>query len=147
MALASLDDINAHLPSIAQITDLVDDQLQLDAERIVKGYLSNVYSAATLAAWAIPTQTPGLIRSIAGRLIAAWFYASKTAGDVAGFPDYSQNKYNEAIALLEQIRSGDIVLTEVVEEAATGERFTINDFYPNDIEDPAPMFSINDAFA
>jgi hypothetical protein len=147
MALASLDDINQHLPSHAQLTDLTDEHLQVDAERVVKGYLSNVFSVATLNLWDTPNQTPGLVRSIAGRLIAAWFYASKTAGDSAEWPEYARQKYDEAISLLEQIQSGDIILTEVVEEAAVGERFTINDFFPNDIEDPAPMFSINDTFA
>lgn len=147
MALASLDDINQHLPTYAALTDLTDEQLQVDAERIVKGYLSNVYSTATLNTWDIPNQTPGLVRGIAGRLIAAWWYAKKTAGDSVAWPEYARQKYDEAIGLLEQIQSGDIVLTEVIEEASTGERFTINDFYPNDIEDPAPMFSINDTFA
>ena len=148
MPLADIDDINQHLPSdrIA-LTDNTDEQLQIDAERVVKGYLSNVYSATTLASWNTPDETPGLIRSIAGRLIAAWFYANRVSGDVPQFAEYAKQKYDEAIKYLEQIRSGDITLTEVAEEVTVGERFTTEDFYPNDIDDPAPFFSVGQTFA
>jgi phage gp36-like protein len=146
MAFASLDDINQHLPenSLA-ITDIIDDPWQTDAERIIRGYLSNVYSSTTLASWTAPGSTPGLIRSIAGRLIAAWFYASKVAGEATEWNDYSDHKYKEAIGLLEQVASGDLTLIEVTEEITTGDSISSADFWPNDLE--GSMFKIEQEFA
>jgi phage gp36-like protein len=146
MPFADLADINQHLPenSLA-ITDIIDDPWQTDAERIIRGYLSNVYSSATLASWTTPSNTPGLIRSIAGRLIAAWFYASKVAGEATEWNDYSDHKYKEAIGLLEQVQSGDLVLSEVSEVVTTGDSISSADFWPNDLE--GSMFKIADEFA
>lgn len=147
MAYASLEDINQHLPeSQLQITENEDTPWQVDAERIIRGYLSNVYTGATIASWTAPNQTPGLLRSIAGRLIAAWFYASKVSGETPDWNDYSDHKYKEALSLLDQIRTGDLILEEVVEELITGDAITSDDFWPNDLEDPAPMFSIAQEF-
>src|SRR5688500_12193687 len=108
MAFADLEDINQHLPDTTlQITEQEDGPYQIDAERIIRGYLSNVYTSATLASWTTPNGTPGLIRSVAGRLIAAWFYATKISGETPDWNDYSDQKYKEAISLLERIQSGD----------------------------------------
>jgi hypothetical protein len=146
MAFASLEDINQHLPENSLvITDLIDDPWQTDAERIIRGYLSNVYSSTTLASWTTPSNTPGLIRSIAGRFIAAWFYASKVSGEVAEWNEYSDFKYKEGIALLEQVQSGDLVLIEVTEEITTGDSISSADFWPNDLE--GSMFKIEQEFA
>ena len=146
MPLASLDDINQHLPlTTLQILDTEDDPWQIDAERIIRGYLSNVYSSATLASWTTPGATPGLIRSIAGRLIAAWFYASKVSGETPDWNDYSDQKYKEAIGFLEQIQSGDLILSEVTEEITTGDSITSADFWPNDLE--GSIFKLEQEFA
>lgn len=146
MAFADLDDINGHLPdNILQITSQEEDPYQTDAERIIRGYLSNVYSAAELSSWTTPNQTPGLIRSIAGRLIAAWFYAAKVSGEVPDWNDYSDQKYKEAISLLERIQTGDLVLIEVDEETTVGDHITSADFWPNDLE--GSKFSMDMDFA
>lgn len=147
MPLASLEDINQHLPaSTLQITELEDDPWQTDAERVIRGYLSNVYSAATLALWVAPNSTPPLIRSIAGRLVAAWFYASKVSGETTEFPEYARVKYTEAISFLEGIQSGDITVEGIAEVVTVGDHITSDDFYPNDLEDPAPRFTIAQEF-
>jgi hypothetical protein len=147
MPLADLGDINQHLPGIAQLTDLTDDDYQEDAERIVRGYLSNVYSASTIAGWMTPSTTPELIRSIAGRLIAAKYYAAKVSGEVAEWNEYSDALYKEAISMLESVQSGDLVLTDVAEEPTTGDHITSDSFYPNDLTVAPPKFSMDMEFA
>jgi len=146
MPLADLEDINQHLPDTnLQITEQEDGPYQIDAERIIRGYLSNVYTSATLASWTTPNQTPGLIRSVAGRLIAAWFYAAKVSGEVPDWNDYSDQKYKEAIGLLEQIVAGNLILEEVDEEIVTGNSIDSADFWPNDLE--GSMFKLEQEFA
>jgi hypothetical protein len=143
--LASLEDINLHLPStVLQMDSATEDPYQIDAERIIRGYLSNVFSTATLTSWSTPSNTPQLIRSIAGRLIAAWFYASKVGGETPDWNDYSDQKYKEALDMLAQIRTGDLVLEEVTEELTIGDSITSADFWPNDL---APVFSMDQEFA
>ena len=148
MPLASLDDINAHLPQDRiKMSDGEDDAYQTDAERIVKGYLAGVYLPATLAAWNEPATTPGLIRAIAGRLIAAFYYKQRLSGSTATVPEYAQSKYDEAIAYLNRIKSGDMVLPEVPEEMDTGRRLTSEDFFPNDTATVGPVFTMDKEFA
>lgn len=144
MPLANLDDINQHLPSNVTITELEDDPYQIDAERIIRGYLSNVYSAATLSSWTTPNQTPSLIRSVAGRLIAAWWYGKKVSGESAEWNEYSDQKYKEALLFLERIQSGDLVLVEVEEDITIGDTITSDDFWPNN---DTPVFSMDQQFA
>ncbi|KKW09706.1 MAG: hypothetical protein UY48_C0055G0009 [Candidatus Gottesmanbacteria bacterium GW2011_GWB1_49_7] len=144
-SLASLDDINVHLPSDKLgLADGDDTEMQLDAERIIKGYLSTVYSAATLAEWADPATTPGLIRAIAGRLIAAFYYALRFSEDSVERPEYAQFKYDEAMSMLKQIVAGTLLLPEVTETPTTGLSFTSADFWPNDDD---PVFTMSKEFA
>lgn len=140
--LASLDDINTHLPTDKLEADDSSVALfQTDVERIVKGYLAGIFSPSTLAAWGDPSTTPGIVRAIAGRLIAAGFYANRYAEDDPDAPVYAQNKYNEAMGMLMQVQSGALVLADVVEVPA--EAFSNLDFWPNDSA-PGPLFTIED---
>jgi hypothetical protein len=105
--LASLSDINAHLPANVQISNNSDPSLQVDALRLIRGQLVSIFTPAVLNSWTTPETTPELIRSIAGRLIASKYYAKTLAGNV---PDemaaYAVSLYNEAIGLLTDIKSG-----------------------------------------
>lgn len=151
MALATLDDVNMHLP-----TDKLEMQvptltlLGVDAERIIRGMLARVYSPATIAGWTDPTvpyndpgYVPELIRAIAGRFIAAFWYRERYSEDSLDDPQYAQTKYNEAMALLNQIISGAIILWDVAEDPETDNSLTSADFWPNDT-DIGPMFSVDD---
>jgi hypothetical protein len=115
---------------------------QVDAQRIVKGYLAGSFSPSTLAAWADPDTTPSIIRAIAGRLIAAAFYADRYAEDDPDVPAYAQEKYNQAMLMLMQVQTGALILTEVTEP--TADAFVNLDFYPNDDTVPGPLFTIGD---
>jgi hypothetical protein len=151
MPFATLDDVNMHLP-----TDKLEmqqpklDLMGVDAERIIRGYLANVYSATTLAGWTDPTKllptdigyVPRLIKAIAGRFIAAFYYRERLSEDSLDDPQYAQLKYNEAMALLNGIIAGNIVLDDVTEPAESQNSFTAADFYPNN--DTDPMFSVDD---
>ncbi|HEY1249166.1 MAG TPA: hypothetical protein VGE97_09275 [Nitrososphaera sp.] len=145
MALATIDDANVHLPTDKVVVDTAEfDETQLDAERIVRGYLANYYPASTLALWTNPDATPGLIRSITGRLIAAFVYRKRYSEDSLDDPMYAQNKYNEAIGLLQGIQDSTIVV-EGVEEPTT-DRLTSDDFWPNNTTIPEPFFKMDQNF-
>jgi hypothetical protein len=143
MALASLDDINTHLPGDKFAATDGNPEIglyQIDMERTIKGYLSSVFSQATLNGWANPANTPVYIRSIAGRLIAAFYYAKKVSEDLPDWDrTYPQRLYDEAMRMLEEVRTGDVVLLEVIEPAGT--RFDSSFFYPD--ENTTPKFSMD----
>lgn len=144
MALASLDDVNMHLPTDKlEIEQPELDLFGLDADRIVRGYLAGVIPATTLALWASPDATPELIRAIAGRFIAAFYYRERYSEDSLDDPIYAQTKYNEAMALLQGIIDGSITLVDLDEPITTTDRFTADNFYPNG-KDSGPIFSMDD---
>lgn len=151
MPLATDDDIQVHLPedkiAVADITDLAD--MQTDAERIIKGYLAGTFSPTTLAGWNDPTVSssspnyvPVLIRAVAGRFIAAFAYRRYYSEDSLDDPTYAQTKYDEAMNMLRQIISGELVLTDITETVDTGSHMTSDDFYPNDTADD-PVFRMD----
>lgn len=137
--LASLDDIRTHLPADKfQVTDGNAEiaLFQTDVDRLIKGYLSSVFSAATLAVWATPGTTPGYIRGCAGRLIAAFYYAKKLSEDLPDWDrTYPQRLYDEAMQMLEQVRSGDVTLTGVAE--VSGNQFDSSFFFPDSTSEGA----------
>ncbi len=118
MALASLDDVNAHLP-YDKLAVLPGNQefarAQIDTDRVIKGELSTQYLPATLATWADPNSTPTYIRAIAGRLTAAFYYRLRYAEDSRTTPEYAQFKYDEAMMMLRKVIEGVVLLSEVIE--------------------------------
>jgi hypothetical protein len=111
--LASLDDINTHLPSDkASIADADDDPFQTDVARYVRSLLSGFFPSEVLATWTNPDNTPELIRGIAGRLIAAQWYATLYSEDISGVSEYAQGKYNEANNMIDRIRNGSMVVVD-----------------------------------
>ena len=146
--LCSLDDINVHLPTDKiEVLDAVDDKVQLDAERIIKGHLAGVYAPLTLAAWSDPDTTPAIIRAIAGRFIAAHEYAKRYSEDIPDISEYAQSLYDNALSLLTQIKTGAIVIPEDEsgETVDVGSRLTREDFWPND-DAPEPFFAVESQF-
>ena len=143
--LASLDDINTFLPTDKLEARDGDERIarhQTDVDRVIKGYLSSTFSAVTLAAWADPDSTPGFIRSIAGRLIAAFHYGRSYTEDLPDWDrTYPQRIYNEAMQMLEQVRTGDVI---VVEDETPSTQFSSNFFYPG--KDSEPVFTMDMRF-
>lgn len=143
---ATLDDINAHLPEHkAQIEDADDDKLQVEAYRLIRAKLSSTFVTATLNAWVSPETTPGIIRTIAGMVIAAKWYAELYAEDSDTDATYANNLYAEAMSLIEEIRAGLIVVTDDSGTPLTDTSYlSSDDFFPND---DAPKFTMDKEFA
>jgi hypothetical protein len=138
MPLADLEDINVHLPDDKLEVDTARyAPFQLDAERIVRGYLSGYVDSSTLATWSSPDATPEIIRAVTGRLVAAFYYRERYSEDSLEDPWYPQIKYNEAIDYLNQIRSGTMEIEGVV--STTGDHMSEENYYPNDSA-PGPVF-------
>lgn len=140
--LASLDDINANLPSDSEVPTVVatDDNtalIQISVARIVRGCLSRVLDPITLASWGTPETTPDTIREIAGKLIASQLYFNKTAEQSTVIEDnsFAQRRYDEAIALLNQIIAGTIVIPNI--PVISTEGLTLDDGFPIDDTDRA----------
>lgn len=142
MAFADISDINVHLPADKLI---VDDgmypSIQLDAERIVRGYLAGVIGSTTLVSWLTPSATPELIRSITGRFAAAFYYRLRYSEDSIRDPEYAQVKYDEGMALLQGVIGGTLVLVDSDDTTVTSDLST-DDFWPNDSSDP-PKFTMD----
>lgn len=142
--LASLDDVNTFLPRDKfSVTDGNEEVLltQTDVERLIKGYLSSTFTAALLATWADPDSTPGYIRACAGRLVAAFYYSKKVSEDLPDWDKtYPQRLYNEAMAMLEAVRSGQVVLDGTTETSGT--EFGLGFFWPNGTEGE-PKFTMD----
>lgn len=132
--LAGLDDINTWLDAKVAMTDADDDDLQIDAQRIIKSTLAGTFTPTVLFAWDSPSNTPELIRGVAGRLIAAYWYKEKYSEDDTDIPAYAQSLYDEAIQMLKDIRAGVLTVLDENDEpvAISGLETNTTWFWPND---------------
>jgi hypothetical protein len=147
MAYASLTDVNVHLPidkAHAQDAQIVD--LNLDAQRLIRARLVNNYDQIVLDLWTSPTATPELIREIAGKLIAAKFYAKLIAEDDPTGSAFAQELYNEAIASLNDLRDGNITLLDTSGNIIANSDFSPTSFWPNN-STQAPSFAVAEVWA
>jgi phage gp36-like protein len=123
-------DVQIHLPvDKLKVEEIPDDLLKAkdDADRIVRGYLAGVVTSAILASWVTPATTPNIIRAIAGRFCAALIYRTRYSENSLDDPEFAQNKYNEAMAMLQAIIAGTLVIDGV----DTGTDFDNTWFEPN----------------
>lgn len=145
--LASVDDINTHLPTDKfTVEEATVDLLQISVARMIRGYLSNTFTKVTLVSWDSPADTPELIREVAGKLIAALYYAQRVAEDTTDDPpSLPQQLYDQAMKTLSGIRSGEITLLDSTEDPTTTGEFTTDDFFP--IDDTDRAFSMGKSFS
>lgn len=155
MPLVGTDDINVFLPEDKLVVYTADDDALLrDAERIIKARLAGMFTPATLASWTLPGDTfppatvPPIIQGIAGRLVAALFYAKTFSSEVAGLPEYAQWLYDQAMQMLDEILLGTLVIPpdEGGEELDTGGHLTSDMFWPNNETAADPRFRRSDVF-
>lgn len=142
--LADLNDINTNLPEDKLHADDTDvDLLQVEVARYIRSLLSGTFTKTTISSWDTPAHTPEIIRSVAGRLIAAKFYSIRYAED-NDESKYATDLYGAAIADLMCIRSGDISVLDSNGDPIdpTGTAFSSDDFWPNATA-PAPKFSMD----
>lgn len=143
MAIVSDDDVQVHLPADKlKIEEIPDDLIKckLDTERIVRGYLAGVIPAADMALWVDPGDVPEVIRAAAGRLCAALIYRLRYSEQSLDDPQFAQTKYNEAMAMLQGIIDGNIIVDGVVTV-----QFDDTYFWPND-STGEPKFAMDGRF-
>jgi len=142
--LASIDDINAELPSqdeaplpVIEANEENTNLIQVSIARVVRGYLSSAVDSVTLMSWDTPDDTPEIIRVIAAKFIAAQLYfnyAARTSLTI-DVRNFAQLRYDEAMAILNGILEGTILLGPEVEvETASLE---LTDGFPVDDTDRA----------
>lgn len=142
--LATLEDVNGFLPDLIEITDGDDRQYQIDAQRVIKSQLAGVFTPLVLTGWDEPANTPQLIRGIAGRLIAAKFYSIQFSQETTDIPRFAQGLYNEAIAMLADIKRGALIVVDDNNEPIdSGGSLDLSsaDLFPNNAATP-PIFSM-----
>lgn len=147
--LADLNDIGAWLTEDKlEVDEPTTSPFQVEAQRIVRAQLTGVFQPTTIVSWNEPANTPGLIRGIAGRLIAAYLYREAYSEDDTSIPEYAQKLYDEAVGMLLDIRTGALVVTDDTGEPIEENTLNMNatDFYPND-DAPGPYFSMSQEFA
>ncbi len=135
-------DVQIHLPADKLKVEEIPDDLakaKADAERIVRGYLAGVVDSAEMALWITPTATPDIIRAITGRFAAALIYRLRWGEDAMRDPEYAQNKYNEAMDLINKIIEGTITIPG----SDPGTVFDNTYFQPNSTF-ADPIFAIGD---
>lgn len=141
--MCTLDDVNAHLDGeVIEATADNTDLIQLSVARIIRAYLSSVVDQTTMMSWATPETTPDTIREIASMLIAAYLYFQLSARTSLTIDDrnFAQRLYDQAIAMLQAIVSGEIVIIggdngSTVEDPVAA--FGDQDYFPVDATDRA----------
>lgn len=136
-------DVQVHLPyDKLKIEEIPDDlaKCKLDTERIVRGYLAGVIPSATMALWLTPDDVPEVIRAAAGRLCAALIYRLRYSEQSLDDPQFAQNKYNEAMGMLQGIIDGTIIVDGIITV-----EFGNTYFWPND-STVEPRFTIEGRF-
>jgi hypothetical protein len=147
MAYAALNDVNVHLPADklqAQDADIIN--LNVDAQRLIRARLASVFDLALMNTWVSPADTPEAIRRIAGKLVAAKFYAILAAEDDSDGSLYAQNLYNECVLELNEIRQGTETVIDVSGNEISNDSLSETGFYPNNTTQP-PSFSVSEVWS
>lgn len=137
-AYASTDDVSVHIdPDVLAMPNPEDFAKEnQDVARLIRSYLYVTHVPNTVIdSWLDPATTPELIRSIAGMLIAAKVYGRQTSSNAEEVDPYAVRLYNQAMAMLNGVIDGRLVLPELVGAgvAVTGTtHITQDNFYPND---------------
>lgn len=147
MALASLEDVNNWLNFSDEKLSLDDVNLsgpQLEAQRLIKSALAGVFDVAIITTWDSPDTTPGIVRNIAGELVAAYVYRDAYSEDNPDVVEYAQQLYNEATEKLKEVRDGTLILVDVDDNVIelSGLQLTSDNFWPNDTT-PGPYFTMD----
>jgi hypothetical protein len=142
--LATVSDINASLPSedfdgsgaVVTATDENTALLQISVARVVRGFLSGVVPQEVTMAWVEPDLTPEPVREAAAKMIAAQLFMQRVTRTTALIDErhYAQVLYDQAMAILNGIKDGTILLEEVV---VVGDSMSLFDFHPVDDTDRA----------
>lgn len=127
----TVDDANMQKPAI-------------DAERLIRSQLSGLFTTVIMAGWDSPANTPDIIRSIAGRLTAAYLYRTLYSQESLSVPPYATELYMESLGMLSDIKQGNLIVVDSggVPIVTTGANLL--SFAPADNN---PMFTIAQLFS
>jgi hypothetical protein len=157
--LASIDDVNAYLPSsdvggntsgypvVVDATMENTALLQVSAARVIRGYLSSVIDSTILMGWDEPAHTPDIIREAAAKMIAAQLYFNHSARTSLTIEEnsFAQKRYDQCMLILDKIIAGEII---VVPPDGNGpapvpaDAMTHEDYFPVDETDRAFTMSM-----
>jgi len=140
MAFVTDADVQEHLPiDKLKVESIPDDkaQIYLGSERVVRGYLSGVVDSVVLASWTTPELTPGVIRQICALFAASEIYRVRTSEAAPEYSTYAQRLYDEAMALLNDIISGALLI-----DGVSAVQIDNTWFEPNDSTAP-PRFTMD----
>ena len=144
---ASLSDITAWLrDDTIDVDDANTKQHNIEAGRLIRSRLSGTFTPLVLTEWDEPDNTPELIRSIAGRLAAAYLYRKLLSlqydKEVAS---YASELWAEANAELTNIVLGNSIVVDDGNNPidTTGENLI--KFFPNN--SVPPLFTVSDKFS
>jgi hypothetical protein len=122
--LASIDDVNAYLPSsdvggntsgypvVVEATMDNTALLQVSTARVIRGYLSSMITSDVLMSWATPDTTPDIIREAAAKMIAANLYFNHSSRTSLTIEEnsFAQRRYDQAMYILDRILAGTIIV-------------------------------------
>jgi hypothetical protein len=140
---ADKTDIQAWIRNDVILVDDANSQKpNVEARRTIIGQLSGFISSIVLQSWADPDTTPEIIRSIAGRLAAAFLYRALRDSEQDTDSAYAQWLYNNAIADLAAIKTGEIVIVDDNDDPIDVEGTDILGWLSSD-----PQFTIDQTFS
>lgn len=137
-AYASNDDVMTHLSSsVLNLDDDIDfEKENHETATYIRSYLYGTHIPnTTIDTWLTPADTPAIIRAVAGKMIAAKIFERETSSNADVVDPYAVRLFNQAMATLQAIIDGRLVITELVVAgvAVTGtNHLTDANFYPND---------------
>lgn len=147
--LASNEDINGFLPDDKlEATTANSSAFQVDAVQLIRGQLASSFVPTILVGWSDPAHTPFLIRQIAARLIAAQIYKRSYSEERSQLPEYAQDLYDQAIAMLSEIRAGNLKVLDVNGEPISTDDLALGsgDVWPNNSTPDGPFFTMTQKF-
>lgn len=144
MPLTTINRINTHLPTDkGQIDDVEFSKYVVSTNSTVRGMLSGTFTLSTLDSWIDEDTTPEEVQEAVAFLIAGMYYNKLTSEEYPDGHPYGNKLFDNGISILSQIKSGLIILPDVVVASSVG-RFLRGDFYPT--KSTSPMFTIDSKF-
>ncbi len=144
---ASLDDISSWLrDDRLSVNDANSKQPNIDAGRIIRARLSGVFAPAVLSSWDAPATTPEMVRSIAGRLAAAYLLRqlNSTEGN-SEIAAYAMELWTDAMGILNDIRIGNTTVVDENNDPIDTTGSNLISFWPDNTT--SPLFSVSDVFS
>lgn len=146
MSFASISDIQTWpREDRIDVNDVNSVKPSTEADRLIRAQLAGVFTPTVIASWVDPASTPELIRSIAGRLAAAYLIRNLYSEESNEVPAYATELYVEAVAMLTDIRASRITVVGANGVPIT-EATTDISFWPDDSTD-GPYFTMSQNFA